>query len=663
MAGLWLWLCLWLPVVAVDALAPWHWETAQGNNVAASGVTPSHRTRPPVYYHGLAGSAQQCAQQCALNATCASYAWTGGTQAAAGCGFARACFFRSDTAWAPVSRAGAACRWVSARKVRGPAPPPPAPRNRTSLRNVLYIMVDDLRAQLSCYGHNDTVRTPNVDRLAATGALFQHAFVQIAVCSPSRTVFLTGLRPHQTNVLNFRSDFRRATPGGSSITTLPQFFKDHGLLTTGLGKTFHPGLPANYDEPLSWSPDFPYVAEPSSAESCGNGTHGQSPFCSEGPRVGDDGYVDGLLVSEAVRQLGVIAARYTPRGTRRAAPGANPLTRAFFMAVGLHRPHMDWVTPPDYLARQPPAAAIKLARHPVFPNATTGWAAYNCTELTGRPALAELGAHIEPGAPLPAALAQTIRRHYYAAVEYMDSQVGRLLNALGELGLEGSTAVVFHGDHGWKLGELGQWCKETVFENDARIPLLIRAPWLGAASAGRRVPAVVETVDIFPTLAELTGVGVGATPPQLQGHSLVPLLAGAGAGAGTSTGTPARAAFTVYPRWKQWDNHSHCFRPYAEIGAMALSVRTAAFRLSDWVAWNASAGRPEVQRVLASELYDHRGDTGMGAAAFDLESSNLAGLAEYAPTVAALRALLHEQFGDWPAWGPGPLNTRVLTES
>lgn len=343
------------------------------------------------------------------------------------------------------------------------------------------------------------------------------------------------------------------------------------------------------------------------------------------------------------------------------------------MAVGLHRPHMDWVTPPSFLARQPPAAEIKLAQHQVFPNTTTGWAFYNCTELTGRARLTKLGAHIEPEQPFPATLAQTIRRQYYGAVEYMDSQVGRLLNALGELGLEGSTAVVFHGDHGWKLGELGQWCKETVFENDARVPLLIRAPWL-PQSVGRQIPAVVELIDVYVTLADLSGVALGAVPKDLQGKSLVPLMNNSGVksrGAPVSAATPkivaagnglantthayvnepVRAAFTVYPRWKEYDDHSHCKKPYTGIAAIALSVRTSEFRLSDWVAWNTTLGRPEMGVVLASELYDHREDTGMGGAVFDVESTNLAGEAAYASTVAGLRELLRQQFGQWPAWG------------
>jgi iduronate 2-sulfatase len=303
-------------------------------------------------------------------------------------------------------------------------------------------MVDDLRSQLGCYGHNDTVRTPNVDRLAKTGTIFQHAYVQIAVCGPSRSSFLTGLRPAQQNVLNFVSDFRRATPNGSSIVTLPQFFKGHGMLSTGMGKTYHPNMPKSYDEPFSWSPDFPYVTAPKGSSGCGGGT---SPWCSDNSTNDPNMYADGVIVSEAIRQLSVIVSNYSvpsaspppppppstdEGGTTDAAKHTdtfdNPLSRAFFMAVGLHRPHMDWKTPPEFLAKQPPAPEIKLAVHQLFPNTTTPWAFYNCTELTGRKRLQDVHAHIEPEMPLAADLAQHIRRNYYAAVEYMDSQVGSL---------------------------------------------------------------------------------------------------------------------------------------------------------------------------------------------------------------------------------------------
>ena len=361
---------------------------------------------------------------------------------------------------------------------RSPNPSPSArgAGSGAPLRNVLYLMVDDLRSQLGCYGHNDTVSTPNVDRLAAEGALFQHAYVQIAVCSPSRSSYLTGLRPEQNNILNFRTDFRRATSAGPSIVTLPQWFKAVGYTASGMGKTFHPGLPPSYDEPHSWTqPEaggFPYFTANNDTGDFGCGG-GLSPWCSEAVGVAPDEYTDGQLVGEAMRQLRIIAARdaATPPPSQ---PYANPLSRPFFMAVGLHRPHMDWIVPPEFLAKQPPPSEIALARHPVVPEETAAaaWAFYNCTELTGRARLAKVGAHIEATAALPTALAQNVRRQYYSAVEYMDSQVGRVLGALDELKLTDSTVTVFHGDHGTRPASHRRVC------------------WLGAFSADRTLRAL-----------------------------------------------------------------------------------------------------------------------------------------------------------------------------
>lgn len=224
---------------------------------------------------------------------------------------------------------------------------------------------------------------------------------------------------------------------------------------------FHPNLPPKYDEPLSWSSPaeggFPYVTAfndtGDGGYKCPNGT---SPWCSmiddKGAEIPPNEYADGQLVSEALRQMHILVARdgvttaEEPAGAA-PAPFANPLGRAFFMAVGLHRPHMDWIVPPSALAKQPPAAEIKLAQHPVVPNDTVAsrWAFYNCTELTGRPRLADQGARITANGALDTRLAQAIRREYYAAVEYMDSQVGRLLDGLDDLKLSNSTVVVFHG--------------------------------------------------------------------------------------------------------------------------------------------------------------------------------------------------------------------------
>jgi hypothetical protein len=218
--------------------APWHWQLAGGNNVAGTKIGPKS-SAPPVYYDVQVGNETTCQDACAANTSCRSFAWAAAAPEHGGmaCRFASSCYFRTDNFWAPVApTAHTRCKWTAGRKVFAPAPPPP-PLPGHGARNILYVMVDDLRAQLGCYGHGGTVHTPNVDELARSGTLFQHAYVQIAVCSPSRSSYLTGLRPRQQNVLNFRTDFRKATADGRSIVTLPQWFKVTGYISTGLGKT------------------------------------------------------------------------------------------------------------------------------------------------------------------------------------------------------------------------------------------------------------------------------------------------------------------------------------------------------------------------------------------------------------------------------------------
>ena len=228
------------------------WEVVPGNNVAGSGISP-HSSTPTVLFIANVTSATACKIECAASLQCMSFSFAICARSSKVCDYKNECFHRTDDVWDPVDRPTSKCNWTSGRR----RPVPPGNGTGSKAKNIIYVMVDDLRSELSCY-ESKTVRTPNIDRLAAGGTLFQHAYVQIAVCSPSRTSFLTGLRPQQSNVLNFGTDFRRATPGGDAILTLPAFFKRAGALATGMGKTYHPNLPPYYDGPASWSQDFAY---------------------------------------------------------------------------------------------------------------------------------------------------------------------------------------------------------------------------------------------------------------------------------------------------------------------------------------------------------------------------------------------------------------------
>ena len=292
-----------LTQIACAHARDWQWQVVAGNNLAGSGVQPGVSVvAAGIYFNGTSTSVMQCQLQCARNESCVSFAWTSGQNTGSDkpCGFTGDCYFRTTAVWAPRYSSASACEWTSGRKY-----PIDPNTTTTAMRNVLYIVVDDLRPQLGCYGHNDTVSTPHIDQLARTGALFRHAYVQIAVCSPSRTSVLTGLRPHQSNVLNFATDFRRATPSGAAIVPLPEFFKRAGALSTGMGKVWHPGLPKNNDNPRSWSPDFPYF---DMDHSCDNST---SPWCANDDDVPPEQYADGQIVSEALRRLNAIVATYS----------------------------------------------------------------------------------------------------------------------------------------------------------------------------------------------------------------------------------------------------------------------------------------------------------------------------------------------------------------
>lgn len=250
---------------------------------------------------------------------------------------------------------------------------------------------------------------------------------------------------------------------------------------------------------------------------------------------------------------------------------------------------------------------------------------------------------------MPDDLQRNLRRGYYASTSFLDFQVGRVLDALDSLGLANSTAVLFHSDHGWKLGEHGDWSKCTNFELDTRVPLLIRAPWLPTA-AGQRTLAIAELVDIFPTLVELAGLPAPASSEGLEGKSLVPVLL-----------EPAcegclgyKPAFSQYPRCTQYSLMNDAptkweclYTPKANITRMGYSVRVADARYTEWRLWLGEHGADWSHEGLAAvELYPHEGDLGLGSEAFDnYEYVNAAHEPARAAQVRALAALLKEQFG------------------
>jgi len=416
--------------------------------------------------------------------------------------------------------------------------------------NVLFIAVDDLRPELGCYGAK-TILTPNIDRIAKQGMTFLRAYCQQAVCSPSRTSLLTGARPDTTKVWDLVTHFRDAMP---DAVTLPQHFKDHGYFVQGIGKIFHPG----YDDPRSWStpwqtPNAPTYARPRSAELLDEDARRKSKDgpAFESAAVADDFYKDGKVAALAVETL------------RSLAQGPSP----FFLAVGFAKPHLPFVAPKKYWDMYDPAE-IKLAPNPYRPKGAPEYALTTSGELRNY--------HGQPAeGPIPDALARQLKHGYYAAASYTDAQIGKLLDELDRSGLRQNTVIVLWGDHGWKLGEHGEWCKHSNVENDTNAPLLLSVP--GMKQAGRHTRALVEFVDIYPTLAEVAGLPL---PGHLEGTSFKPLF-----------DNPQRAwksaAFSQYPRQKK---------------VMGYSMRTNRYRFTVWVS------HQNREKVEAMELYDHQTD-------------------------------------------------------
>lgn len=451
--------------------------------------------------------------------------------------------------------------------------------------NVLMIAVDDLRPQLGCLG-DPVIKTPNIDRLAGRGIAFSRAYCQQAVCSPSRTSLMTGRRPDTTRVFDLQTHFRDTIP---DVVTLAQHFKDRGYRTESLSKIYHGGLldPKSWSVP-HWRPGVPnfgpegqkvFRREVAEAKAEGRPTDRIRGLPAEAPDVPDDALPDGATASEAIDRLRAAKERDEP----------------FFLAVGFLKPHLPFVAPKPYWDLYDDSD-IRLSDNPEPPVGAPDYALTNWGELRQYVGIPKRG-------PLGEEQALELIHGYYASVSYMDAQVGRVLDELDRLDLADSTIVALWGDHGWKLGDHGAWCKHTNYERDANAPLILSVP--GRSTAGRVSDALVEFVDLYPTLADLCGLPL---PEGLEGSSLAPLL--------DDPDRPWKAAaFSQYPRNIPGKGR-----------AMGYAMRTDRHR---FVAWTLPDGT-----VDAFELYDHQGDPH--------EDRNLAADPAHADLVARLAAQLRE---------------------
>lgn len=482
-----------------------------------------------------------------------------------------------------------------------------APAARETRPNVLFIAVDDLRPELGAYG-NSIVKTPNIDRLAASGVTFMRAYVQQAVCNPSRASLLTGLRPDSLRVWDLQTEMRTQLP---DVVTIPQWFAQHGYVTTAIGKIEHNifpdtlswTLPKMYVDGFPFDPDAVYLGEEGLVMQANRmagilasdrpyrnrdvfGEYYLKAQATEAPDVPDDAYYDGAQTTAALTKIAELAGGDVP----------------FFFGVGYYRPHLPFNAPKRYWDLYD-EVDIKLATNPYVPDQAPIMAINTMRELRGYTDFSEIG-HPSDG-PLPEADARRLKHGYYASVSYVDAQVGRLLDGLDSLGIADNTIVVLWGDHGWKLGEHASWAKMSNFEIDTRAPLILRAP--GRGTPGTKLDQLTEFVDVFPTLADLAGLPV---PAWLQGSSAAPLL--------DAPDRPwKKAAFSQFLREGIWIAPDG--QPY-----MGYSVRNERFRYTAWMHW-------ETREFVAWELYDHETDPD--------ENVNIADRPEFTETRAELEAM------------------------
>lgn len=363
-----------------------------------------------------------------------------------------------------------------------PQPRNSEPKGSQQRPNVLFIVVDDLNNSLGCYGHS-VVKSPNIDRLAARGVRFDRAYCQFTVCNPSRTSFLTGLRPDSTGILNNTTPFRSKLP---DAVTLPQLFRKNGYFTACVGKVFH--STKNMDDSQAWDVTSDPKGTPLGKQGQGrNLTGGRVKWCRWLAAQGDDDdQPDGQVAAEAVGLLE--QHRHNP----------------FFIAVGFHKPHDPFIAPKRYFdlyplerlqpPKDPPDRSAELGQA-----IGSGWKA-EFDRFTDRERC-------------------EFMRAYYAGISFMDAQAGKIIAVLDRLELWQNTIVVFFSDHGYHLGERGWWNKNTVFELSARAPLIVVTPEM--KRKGKSCSQIVEFVDIYPTLADLCGL---STPANLDGTSFKPLL-------------------------------------------------------------------------------------------------------------------------------------------
>jgi iduronate 2-sulfatase len=441
--------------------------------------------------------------------------------------------------------------------------------------NVLLICIDDLKPRLGCYG-DSIAKTPSMDRFAQTAVRFENAYCNQAVCSPSRNALLVGLRPESLGVYDLATNFRKGAP---DAITMPEHFKSNGYFTQSIGKIFHIGH-GNNDDRASWSVDSfkpkgrnYQLPENQNLINSKDATKAAAYESADAP---EDRYSDWQIADAAIKSLSEKSQSQMP----------------WFLAVGFLKPHLPFVAPKKYWDLYD-RDKIELATYQKAPLDAPSFALQNSGELRAY-------AHMPTQGPIPDSIQKELIHGYLAAVSFTDQQIGRLLRALEQYGLSEQTIVVLWGDHGWHLGDHGMWCKHSNYEQATRIPVIISAP---GKSRGVTTKAMIESVDIYPTLCELAGLPI---PERLDGKSFAKVLADPSLDHRDHT-------IQVYPRSKEGVGQ-----------VLGRAIRTDRYRLVEWKAWDSPNSPVDL------ELYDYRSDP--------LETKNIAG--EQSALVGRLSELL-----------------------
>ncbi|XP_037004441.2 iduronate 2-sulfatase isoform X1 [Artibeus jamaicensis] len=472
--------------------------------------------------------------------------------------------------------------------------------NTKDTLNVLLIIVDDLRLSLGCYG-DKLIKSPNIDQLASHSLLFQNAFAQQAVCAPSRVSFLTGRRPDTTRLYDFNSYWRVQA---GNFSTIPQYFKENGYVTMSVGKVFHPGISSNHsdDSPYSWSvpPYHPSSEKYENTKTC-RGPDGElhaNLICPVDMADIPEGTLPDKQSTEQAIQL-----------LEKMKTSASP----FFLAVGYHKPHIPFRYPKEF-QKLYPLENITLAPDPQVPAGLPPVAYNPWMDIRLREDVQALNLSV-PYGPIPVDFQRKIRQSYFASVSYLDTQVGHLLSALDDFHLANSTIVAFTSDHGWSLGEHGQWAKYSNFDVATHVPLMFYAPGRTALlpEAGQQAVDLVELVSLFPTLTDLAGLHV---PPRCpipsfhvelcrEGQSLLKHFRFNDLEKDlTLRDNPHESiAYSQYPRpadYPQWNSDKPSLK---DIKVMGYSIRTIDYRYTVWVGFNPHDFLANFSDVHAGELY------------------------------------------------------------